>query len=96
MKKLALAPAVLRASFGAQAQDMRPGIASIAIVTTELDGRYGMDGEVLKPAKLKRARSSCSTSSWPSAICTCARGRRTSRRSGSGRSAGSPTTSARA
>jgi hypothetical protein len=54
MKNLALALAVLLASLGAQAQDMRPGIASIAIVTTEPDGRYGMDGEVLKPAKLQR------------------------------------------
>jgi hypothetical protein len=36
------------------AQDVRPGIASIAVVTAEPEGRYGMDGGVLKPAKLKR------------------------------------------
>lgn len=37
----------------APAQDMRPGIASIAVITTEPEGRYGMDGDVVKPAKLR-------------------------------------------
>lgn len=49
-----MAMALLLAAGAAQAQDMRPGIASIAVVSTEPDGRYGMDGDVLKPARLKR------------------------------------------
>lgn len=38
----------------ATAQDMRPGIASIAVVSAEPDGRYGLDGAVLNAAKLRR------------------------------------------
>lgn len=54
MKLVVLGIALIGAFGSAPAQDMRPGIASIAVVTAEPDGRYGLDGEVVKPAKLKR------------------------------------------
>lgn len=54
MRHLSLALAFLLASSAASAQDMRPGIASIAVISTEADGRYGMDGDIVKPARLKR------------------------------------------
>lgn len=54
MRTASLTLALLLACAAAGAQDMRPGIASIAVITTEPDGRFGMDGGVLKPARLKR------------------------------------------
>jgi hypothetical protein len=54
MKHIALLFTLAAALGSAQAQDMRPGIASIAVITTEPEGRYGMDGDVLRVSKLKR------------------------------------------
>ena len=54
MRTALMALALVAAAAGAQAQDMRPGIASIAVISTEPGGRYGMDGDVHKPARLKR------------------------------------------
>ena len=54
MRNVLLALTLACASTVASAQDMRPGIASIAVISTEPDGRYAMDGEVLKASKLKR------------------------------------------
>lgn len=54
MRYAPVALALLFACVAASAQDMRPGIASVAVVSTEPDGRYGLDGSVVKHARLKR------------------------------------------
>lgn len=54
MRTASLAFVLLLACGAAAAEDIRPGIASIAVVSTEPDGRFGMDGDVLRPGKLKR------------------------------------------
>ncbi len=54
MRNVLLAFALTLAATGAVAQDVRPGIASIAVISSEPDGRYGMDGDVVKASKLKR------------------------------------------
>lgn len=54
MKHAPLVFALLLACTAVGAQDVRPGIASVAVVSTEADGRYGLDGAVVKAARLKR------------------------------------------
>lgn len=54
MKTAALALVLALACPAVSAQDMRPGIASIAMVSTEADGRYGMDGKIVDARRLKR------------------------------------------
>lgn len=51
MKTLALVFALALAP--AAAQDMRPGIASIAVVTAEPEGRYAIDGKVMTRSRLE-------------------------------------------
>lgn len=53
MKILVLTLTIALAAASASAQDMRPGIASIAVVTSEPDGRYAIDGRLMKPGGLK-------------------------------------------
>jgi hypothetical protein len=55
MKHALLVLALLLDATPAGAQDMRPGLASVAVVSAEPDGRYGLDGTVVKPARLRQA-----------------------------------------
>lgn len=54
MKHASMALALLLATAVAAAQEMRPGIASIAVISTEADGRYSMDGGVVTARRLQR------------------------------------------
>lgn len=54
MRNVSLGLALLFAFTNAPAQDMRPGIASIAQISAEAEGRYEMDGHVVNARKLKR------------------------------------------